>query len=316
MRGKNKCKDLITSIDESLYLDYSSCTWWIDSGATIHVVNSLHRLSMRRTPSKRERTIRFANGEEADVEAIGELSLEINNIFILYLYDVLYVPSMRRNLIYLSCLDHDGFYCLFGKRQCLIKFNNEVVGHAFRHDKLYSLSLKDSINVISSENDVNVSSSKSKRKRIDNISSKLWHRHLGYISRGRIEQLVKESILLPLEFLDSEQCIDCIKGKYVNQIKKQAKRSAGILKIIHMDICGPFPIAYVDSYDSFITFTDDYSRYGYIYPIKELSEALDKFKIFKAKEENQHNIKIKIVTSDRGGGGEYYDRHTPYDHIS
>jgi hypothetical protein len=41
IHGKNKCKDLITSIDESLYLDYSSCTWWIDSGATIHVINSL-----------------------------------------------------------------------------------------------------------------------------------------------------------------------------------------------------------------------------------------------------------------------------------
>jgi hypothetical protein len=26
MRGKNKCKDLITYIDESLYLNYSSCT--------------------------------------------------------------------------------------------------------------------------------------------------------------------------------------------------------------------------------------------------------------------------------------------------
>jgi hypothetical protein len=41
MRDKNKCKDLITSIVESLYLDYSSCTWWIDSGATIYVINSL-----------------------------------------------------------------------------------------------------------------------------------------------------------------------------------------------------------------------------------------------------------------------------------
>jgi hypothetical protein len=39
--GKNKYKDLITSIDKSLYLDFSSCTWWIDSSATIHVVNSL-----------------------------------------------------------------------------------------------------------------------------------------------------------------------------------------------------------------------------------------------------------------------------------
>jgi hypothetical protein len=30
-------------------------------------------------------------------------------------------------------------------------------------------------------------------------------------------------------------------------------------------------------------------------------EALDKFKIFKAKVENQRNIKIKLMRSDRGG---------------
>jgi len=69
----------------------------------------------------------------------------------------------------------------------------------------------------------------------------------------------------------------------------------------------------VDGYDSFITFTDDYSRYGYIYPIKERSEALDKLKIFKAEIENQHDLKIKIVRSDRGG--EYYHRHTPYGQV-
>ena len=57
----------------------------------------------------------------------------------------------------------------------------------------------------------------------------------------------------------------------------------------------------VDGYDSFITFTNDYSCYGYIYPIKERSEAMDKFKIFKAEVENQHNLKIKIVRSDHGG---------------
>jgi hypothetical protein len=38
---------------------------------------------------------------------------------------------------------------------------------------------------------------------------------LGHISRGRKEHLIKESILPPLEFSDLEQCIDCIKGKYV-----------------------------------------------------------------------------------------------------
>ena len=136
---------------------------------------------------------------------------------------------------------------------------------------------------------------------------------MGHISRGRIERLIKSEILPPLEFSDLEQCVDCIKGKYVKQIKKGAIHSTGTLEIIHTDICGPFPVKSVDGYDSFITFTDDYSRYGYIYPIKERSEALDKFKIFKADVENQHDKRIKIVRFDRGG--EYYGRHTQYGQI-
>jgi hypothetical protein len=153
-----------------------------------------------------------------------------------------------------------------------------------------------------------------KRKRCDNENSvKLWHCRLGHISSGRIERLIKENILHPLDFSNEEYCIDCVKGKYVKKIKKRAKRSSGVLEIVHTDICGPFPIKSMHGYDSFITFTDDYSRYGYIYPIKERSEALDKFKIFKAEVENQQNLKIKIVRSDRGG--EYYGRHTPYGQI-
>ena len=69
----------------------------------------------------------------------------------------------------------------------------------------------------------------------------------------------------------------------------------------------------VAGYDSFITFIDDYSRFGYIYPIKERSEALNKFKIFKAEVENQHNLKIKI--EDLIVGREYYGRHTPYGQV-
>jgi hypothetical protein len=80
-----------------------------------------------------------------------------------------------------------------------------------------------------------------------------------------------------------------------------------------MDICGLFSIKFMDIFDSFITFTDDFLHYSYIYQIKERSETLDKFKIFKAEVENQHNIKIKLVRSNPGG--EYYDRHTPYHQV-
>jgi hypothetical protein len=126
--------------------------------------------------------------------------------------------------------------------------------------------------------------------------------------------LIKDDILIPLDFSNSDYCIDCIKEKYAKKVKKgEAKRSAGVLEIIHTDICGPFPVKSVDGFDSFITFMDDFSRYGYINPIKERLKALDKFKIFKAEVENQHNIKIKLVRSDFRG--EYYGRHTPYGQV-
>ena len=50
-------------------------------------------------------------------------------------------------------------------------------------------------------------------KRVHDASSKLWHCRLGHISRGRIEKLVKNNILPPLELSDLEQYRECIKGK-------------------------------------------------------------------------------------------------------
>jgi hypothetical protein len=104
-------EDHLIFVDESLFLSYSKSTWWIDSGATIHATNSLQGFHMRRTLQRGERSIRVTKGVEAEVEVIGELPLELNNGFILHLHNVLYVPSLSRNLISISCLDDDEFDC-------------------------------------------------------------------------------------------------------------------------------------------------------------------------------------------------------------
>ena len=89
----------------------------------------------------------------------------------------------------------------------------------------YLLSLSENVNDVSTENENDFSSmnATNKRKRVHDVSLKLWHYRLGHILRERIERLIKKSILLPLEFSDLEQCIDCIKEKYVKKIKKDAK---------------------------------------------------------------------------------------------
>jgi hypothetical protein len=124
-------EDHVTFVDEFIFLMYTKSTWWIDSGATVHVANSLNGFIMRRTLRREERSIRVTNGVEAQVEAIGEHPLELNNGFIIHLHNVLYVPSLSRNIIFVSCMDDDGFDCQFDNKQCLILFNSKVVGLAF-----------------------------------------------------------------------------------------------------------------------------------------------------------------------------------------
>ena len=106
-------------------------TWWIDSGATVHVANSMQGFHTSRTLQRGERRIKVANGVEAEVEAIGELPIKLHDGFTLQLHDVLYVPSLSRDLISVSCFAYDGFECLFGAEQCLIKFNKVCVDLAF-----------------------------------------------------------------------------------------------------------------------------------------------------------------------------------------
>nr|GFC97821.1 retrotransposon protein, putative, Ty1-copia subclass [Tanacetum cinerariifolium] len=48
------------------------------------------------------------------------------------------------------------------------------------------------------------------------------------------------------------------------------------------------------------TFTDDYSRYGYVYLLKHKHEVFETFKLFKNEVENQLGKTIKALRFDRG----------------
>ena len=65
-------------------------------------------------------------------------------------------------------------------------------------------------------------------------------------------------------------------------------------------MCGPFSVHARGGYEYFITFTDDYSRYGYVYLMKKKSEALDKFKEFNAESEKQLGRHVKSLRFGRG----------------
>ncbi|KAK1609101.1 hypothetical protein QYE76_032774 [Lolium multiflorum] len=94
----------------------------------------------------------------------------------------------------------------------------------------------------------------------------------------------------------------CLMGKMTKTpFSGMMERATDLLEIIHTDVCGPMSVASRGGYRYVLTFTDDLSRYGYIYLMKHKSETFEKFKEFQSEVENQRNKKIKFLRSDRGG---------------
>ena len=82
---------------------------------------------------------------------------------------------------------------------------------------------------------------------------------------------------------------------------KSCERASGLLELVHSDVCGPMSTTARGGYEYFVTFTDDFSRYGYVYLMKSKAETFKKFKEFQSEVQNQLGKNMKFLRSDCGG---------------
>ena len=74
-----------------------------------------------------------------------------------------------------------------------------------------------------------------------------------------------------------------------------------LLGLIHYNVCYPLSTTTRGGFQYFITFTDDFNRYGYVYLMKHKSESFEMFKIYKNEIQNQLGKNIKTLRSYQGG---------------
>lgn len=84
----------------------------------------------------------------------------------------------------------------------------------------------------------------------------------------------------------------------------KGNRANESLELVHSDLCGQINVQARGGFKYFITFIDDYSRYGYIYLMRCKSECVKKFREYKAKTKKLLGKCLKILRSDHGG--EYF----------
>ena len=222
------------------------------------------------------------------------------------LVNTIYVPIFTINLISVSRLDYYGYELKLVNNGSFLFYNSCLIGFETLCGNLYSLNLycKYLLSLLSCY----VYDFSKKQNQVNENSSILQHKRLSHISKERFECLVKNEILTSLGFSNFNSYVECIKRKYVEVKKKNALRAIALLECIHIDIWKPYQILTTSEHQYFISFINDFSRYFYAYLIHEKSEALDVFKIYKAKVENQLNQRIKSVKSNRDG--ENYGRFT------
>ena len=115
-----------------------------------------------------------------------------------------------------------------------------------------------------------------------------------------MKKLHTDGHLESLDYESVDACEPCLMGKMTKTLFfGTMERAIDLLKIIHTDVCSPMNIEARDRYHYFLIFTDDLSRYEYIYLMKHKSETFEKFKEFQSEVKNHRNKKIKFLRSDR-----------------
>jgi len=102
----------------------------------------------------------------------------------------------------------------------------------------------------------------------------LWHCRLGHIGKKRIERLHKDGLLDSFDYESIETCESCLLGKMTKApFVGQSERASELLGLVHTDVCGPMNLAMRASFHYFINFTNDLSRYGYIYLMRNKAQS-------------------------------------------
>nr|GEU83284.1 retrotransposon protein, putative, Ty1-copia subclass [Tanacetum cinerariifolium] len=209
------------------------------------------------------------NGVRAQVEAIGSFDLVLPNGLVIFLDNCHYAPSITRGVVLVHRLIENGFVQCFTDYGILVSKNNVFYFNVIPYNGIYEIDMHDLV-----PNDNSVYNVNTKRAKHNLDSTYLWHCHLAHISKECIEKLQHEGILKSTDDESFDQCVSCLSGKMTRKsFPHRPERTIDLLGIIHTNVCGSLRHLSRQGASYFITFTDDYSRYGYVYLLKHKNEG-------------------------------------------
>ncbi|GJR75171.1 putative reverse transcriptase domain, reverse transcriptase zinc-binding domain protein [Tanacetum coccineum] len=170
------------------------------------------------------------------VKAIRSFNLIIPSGLVIVLDNFHFAPTITRGVVSIYCLVNNGYIQSFTNYGISVSKDNVFYFNAIPRDGIYEIDMHNLY-----PNDFS-------------------------IYNKRIKKLQRDGILQPTHNVSFDKCKSCISGKMAcKTFQHQVERVQELLGLIQTDVCGPFRTVSREGANYFITFTDDFSRYGYVY---------------------------------------------------
>jgi hypothetical protein len=251
----------------------SSDSWEFDTRSMIQTCKSLLGLSLTRRFAKGKLDVHVGNGAKIAAIVVDTYHLALPSGLVLELNNCYCIPSFCKNIISFPGLEEvDGYEIIIKNKHCLIYYNGIFYAHYPLMNGLYLLDLEDKP----------ICNINTKRDQLNDLNPTfIWHCQIGHINEKHIERLHKDGLLSLFDFESFDTCKSCLLGKMTKvPCTGQSERVSDLLGLVHTDVCRRMSSMTRGCFQYCITFTDDFSRYGYIYLMRHKSKSYEKFKEF------------------------------------
>lgn len=251
-------------------------------------------------------TVKTANHGKLATSGRGNCVAELTlggRTFRITFTDCLHAPGAMINLLSVGHMLKRKWSCAFehSPARCQLKYHGELLGELPMVGNLFFIDLKF---IRPDESPPALHTRELSAFARSPLSLDLWHARMGHPGGDAVKRLKHTATGVTFETsAPLQRCEPCIMAKHPRKPYPPSlePRTSHMLDLVHSDLCGPFPIATPHGKLHFVIFLDDHTNLLNLQLLATKDQALEAWRIVKARWENHSGRTVRIFRSDNGG---------------
>ncbi|CAI7739295.1 unnamed protein product [Closterium sp. NIES-53] len=277
----------------------------LDSGCSHHLMGTKAAF-IYLGPSGDVKHVRGFNRALQDVQGRGTVALQGEARKQVLIPDVLYIPSVRANLLSAGQLKESGVKLQEdGDGMLLISAVGDVLGRASYTGRVLCTDMRP----CSAKSTMPTTEVVALRAIVPVMKStpNRLHARLAHVGMNTIRSSAKHEVATGLDLKSASgadlPCVSCVGRKLARlTFPDQGSDADNVLAVVHVDLCGPFRVAAKDGSLYFLLLKNRKTRYVWVRLVAKKSDALQELVQWLAVTERQTQKSVLMLRSDRGGG--------------